>query len=40
VAGTHHLRTTILPPVEQLEEVVRRMARFHEKFSRQAVGAK
>jgi aspartate/methionine/tyrosine aminotransferase len=34
--GTHHLRTTILPPVEQLEEVVRRLARFHEKFTRQA----
>jgi alanine transaminase len=38
--GTHHLRTTILPPVEQLEEVVRRLARFHEKFGRVAVEAR
>ena len=28
-AGTAHFRTTILPPTEQLEEVVRKIAEFH-----------
>jgi len=29
VAGTAHFRTTILPPTDQIEEVVRRIAHFH-----------
>jgi aspartate/methionine/tyrosine aminotransferase len=32
--GTWHLRTTILPPVEQIEAVVKRMAEFHASFTR------
>jgi aspartate/methionine/tyrosine aminotransferase len=35
-AGTWHLRTTILPPLEQIEEVVRRLAEFHARFTRGA----
>jgi aspartate/methionine/tyrosine aminotransferase len=31
-AGTWHLRTTILPPLDQVEAVVRRMAEFHARF--------
>ncbi|WP_242341062.1 MULTISPECIES: aminotransferase class I/II-fold pyridoxal phosphate-dependent enzyme [Anaeromyxobacter] len=31
-AGTWHFRTTILPPVEQLEAVVERIGRFHVSF--------
>jgi len=30
--GTFHLRTTILPPVEQMKEVVTLMTDFHKKF--------
>lgn len=33
VAGTWHLRTTILPPLEQIEEVVRRLGEFHARFT-------
>jgi alanine transaminase len=29
VAGTTHFRTTILPPIEQLEDVVRKITEFH-----------
>jgi aspartate/methionine/tyrosine aminotransferase len=32
--GTWHLRTTILPPLDQIETVVRRLAQFHERFTR------
>jgi aspartate/methionine/tyrosine aminotransferase len=32
-AGTWHLRTTILPPLERIEEVVRRMGEFHARFA-------
>ncbi len=31
--GTWHLRTTILPPLEQIEELVRRLGRFHADFT-------
>jgi aspartate/methionine/tyrosine aminotransferase len=31
-AGTAHVRTTILPPVDQIESVVRRIADFHVAF--------
>lgn len=30
--GTFHLRTTILPPVEKMKEVVRLLQDFHSKF--------
>lgn len=30
--GTFHLRTTILPPEEEMEEVVQRMGTFHRQF--------
>jgi len=32
-AGTWHLRTTILPPLDRIEAVVRRMAEFHARFT-------
>jgi len=32
-AGTWHLRTTILPPMDQVESVVRRIADFHASFT-------
>jgi alanine transaminase len=35
-AGTWHLRTTILPPLDRIEEVVRRMGEFHTRFTRRA----
>ncbi len=35
-AGTWHLRTTILPPLDRVEEVVRRMGEFHVRFTRRA----
>jgi aspartate/methionine/tyrosine aminotransferase len=35
-AGTWHLRTTILPPGDQIEAVVQRMAEFHAGFTRRA----
>ncbi len=35
-AGTWHLRTTILPPLDRIEEVVRRMGEFHARFTRRA----
>jgi aspartate/methionine/tyrosine aminotransferase len=31
--GTWHLRTTILPPLDRIEEVVRRMGEFHARFA-------
>jgi alanine transaminase len=31
-AGTWHLRTTILPPLDRIEAVVQRMAEFHGRF--------
>jgi aspartate/methionine/tyrosine aminotransferase len=31
--GTWHFRTTILPPVEQIEQVVQRLGDFHRKFT-------
>eukprot|EP00873_Tetraselmis_striata_P001310 jgi/Tetstr1/421574/TSEL_012518.t1 len=31
-AGTFHLRTTILPPVEKMKEVVARLQKFHAEF--------
>ncbi len=34
--GTHHFRTTILPPLEELEGVVRRIGEFHAGFARRA----
>jgi alanine transaminase len=30
--GTHHFRTTILPPEESMQEVVTKMAAFHTAF--------
>jgi alanine transaminase len=32
--GTWHLRTTILPPIDEIETVVRRLGAFHETFTR------
>ena len=32
--GTSHFRTTILPPLEEIEGVVRRLADFHREFTR------
>jgi len=32
--GTWHFRTTILPPVDQIEAVVRKLAEFHVSFTR------
>ena len=34
--GTWHLRTTILPPLARIEEMVRRMGEFHVRFTRRA----
>jgi alanine transaminase len=31
--GTWHFRTTILPPIEQIEQVVKRLADFHRRFT-------
>ncbi len=31
-AGTHHLRTTFLPPESKMDEVIERMAVFHKGF--------
>jgi alanine transaminase len=30
--GTHHFRSTILPPEEDLDDVIARMAAFHKSF--------
>jgi len=30
--GTYHLRTTILPPEDEIEDVVQRFATFHRQF--------
>jgi aspartate/methionine/tyrosine aminotransferase len=35
-AGTWHLRTTILPPLERIEAVVQRIAEFHVRFVERA----
>ena len=32
--GTWHFRTTILPPVDEIETVVRRLGEFHAAFLR------
>jgi aspartate/methionine/tyrosine aminotransferase len=37
--GTWHFRTTILPPVDQIESVVRRLGEFHVRFTRGRVPA-
>jgi aspartate/methionine/tyrosine aminotransferase len=37
-AGTWHLRTTILPPLDRIEEVVRRIAEFHVRFTKGRAG--
>jgi aspartate/methionine/tyrosine aminotransferase len=34
VAGTWHFRTTILPPLDRIEQVVARIAEFHVRFTR------
>lgn len=34
-AGTHHFRTTILPPDEEMDEVVEKIRGFHDKFLRE-----
>jgi aspartate/methionine/tyrosine aminotransferase len=39
-AGTWHLRTTILPPLDRVEEVVRRMGEFHTRFTRRGAGGR
>ena len=31
-AGTHHFRTTILPPDDMMEEVVEAITKFNKKF--------
>jgi len=33
--GTHHLRTTILPPVDQMKDMVERFRTFHMSFLRE-----
>ena len=33
--GTFHFRTTVLPPEEQIGEVIRRLSEFHEGFMKQ-----
>jgi alanine transaminase len=30
--GTHHLRTTILPPIDQMKDMVERFQSFHLEF--------
>jgi aspartate/methionine/tyrosine aminotransferase len=37
--GTFHFRTTILPPVDEIETVVRRLGEFHASFTRARGGA-
>jgi aspartate/methionine/tyrosine aminotransferase len=37
--GTCHFRTTILPPQEEIETVVRKLAAFHASFGKARVGA-
>ena len=37
--GTWHFRTTILPPVDQIESVVRRLGEFHRRFTERRVPA-
>jgi aspartate/methionine/tyrosine aminotransferase len=34
--GTSHFRTTILPPLDEIETVVRRIAEFHRAFARRS----
>jgi alanine transaminase len=33
--GTHHLRTTILPPIDQMKDVVEKFRVFHTEFLRE-----
>jgi aspartate/methionine/tyrosine aminotransferase len=33
--GSWHFRTTILPPIDKIEAVVKKIARFHERFCRE-----
>ena len=33
--GTYHLRTTILPPVDQMKDMVEKFRRFHLEFLQQ-----
>lgn len=33
--GTHHLRTTILPPIDQMKDMVERFRAFHMEFLRE-----
>ncbi len=33
-AGTWHFRTTILPPMDRIEQVVAKIAAFHDKFTK------
>ena len=30
--GTYHLRTTLLPPENEIQQVVERMSKFHKQF--------
>ncbi len=36
--GTWHFRTTILPPMDEIESVVKRIAEFHVSFTRRKGG--
>jgi aspartate/methionine/tyrosine aminotransferase len=38
--GTWHLRTTILPPLDRIEEMVRRMGEFHARYTRRVAGGR
>jgi aspartate/methionine/tyrosine aminotransferase len=38
--GTCHFRTTILPPAEEIETVVRRLGEFHAAFTRSRQAAR
>ena len=40
VEGTHHFRTTFLPPADMLDEVLPKLATFHTDFIAQHGGAK
>ena len=36
--GTLHFRTTILPPIDEIEAVVRRLGEFHVAFAKRRGG--
>ena len=40
VEGTHHFRTTFLPPADMLDQVLPKLATFHTDFIAQHGGAK